>query len=767
MAASWIDRALAIRTVDADDVPTDGKFRIWKIVGATLVPDGDRLVITIAGGQLLSGGGGSVDLRDGGFVIDATAPILVSAAGGISIDVGDLTIETPYHVIAAQAPTLGAHLTNKAYVDALIAAGVPDPLTLDTLLLGSAIDASGNDIYVTATNWIETAVDNIEEHAGLGFLAEASTGYVSISAGAAAATGLADGEARINAAGLCGIYSGAAFEVIGETTVSLQGTGTYALHIGDGFGDGDLAASCVVNGTTVTLGGNATTLTLGNSSAACSVIASTWALSTTGGATLNGVPIRTDFKVLVASTANIADLTTVTVIDSVTLPDQALVLLKDQSTPTQNGLYRFTLSTTTLARASSFDNLAEYHLGTTVRAYAGTVGKGLAWFLEALSSSLPATWTAVPGGGGGGGSSITDGVATAATVAGAFVVSGHDDFTASGSGAITLLAASTVEIGGGGSAGGLYISALGLTELAGADLGLHGGAVYWTSGGGAGEVPGVGGFSGWMWDLSGGGVRQRIYDGNTLAATWLYEAAEVSMQAQGIAAPLVFKAAPATTPGTTSTGIIRFDCGRDVGGALTDAVHFDAYHPSVNPFLFLTVGHTNYNGIIDAPNTSVIVRGASGAELRASAGVAQLTTYGGPVAMWTSSRRVEMAHTSDGVSRITPQFPAAVTPPSGAATDLGSVTVPASSAGIFRGSLVVRVDASNVKIIPFAFGWNADASNVTTFAVGADGTAMLQGTCATVVGDITTSDAGLVATIRVANASGFKCVPNGLAYVGI
>lgn len=49
--ATWIDRALAIDTVDASDVPTDGKFRTWKFIGATLAPDtvNDRLVITITG----------------------------------------------------------------------------------------------------------------------------------------------------------------------------------------------------------------------------------------------------------------------------------------------------------------------------------------------------------------------------------------------------------------------------------------------------------------------------------------------------------------------------------------------------------------------------------------------------------------------------------------------------------------------------------------------------------------------------------------------
>lgn len=56
--SSWIDRAIAIRTVDENDVPTDGAFRLWKFEGATLTPDGDRLVISITGG----GGGESTPI---------------------------------------------------------------------------------------------------------------------------------------------------------------------------------------------------------------------------------------------------------------------------------------------------------------------------------------------------------------------------------------------------------------------------------------------------------------------------------------------------------------------------------------------------------------------------------------------------------------------------------------------------------------------------------------------------------------------------------
>jgi hypothetical protein len=57
-------------------------------------------------------------------------------------------------------------------------------------------------------------------------------------------------------------------------------------------------------------------------------------------------------SVRVASTANVANLTSVTAVDGVTLADGDRVLLKNQSTASQNGIYEFTLATTTLARAA-------------------------------------------------------------------------------------------------------------------------------------------------------------------------------------------------------------------------------------------------------------------------------------------------------------------------------------------------------------------------------------------------------------------------------
>jgi hypothetical protein len=65
--------------------------------------------------------------------------------------------------------------------------------------------------------------------------------------------------------------------------------------------------------------------------------------------------------VLVASAlgVNVPNLAAVTVIDGVTLPDGARVLLKDQTTGSENGIYRYDLATTTLVRAYDMDSGTE------------------------------------------------------------------------------------------------------------------------------------------------------------------------------------------------------------------------------------------------------------------------------------------------------------------------------------------------------------------------------------------------------------------------
>ncbi len=60
-------------------------------------------------------------------------------------------------------------------------------------------------------------------------------------------------------------------------------------------------------------------------------------------------------SVRVATTSNISNLSSVTTVDGVTLVDGDRVLVKDQSTGSENGIYTYTLSTTTLARSDDAD----------------------------------------------------------------------------------------------------------------------------------------------------------------------------------------------------------------------------------------------------------------------------------------------------------------------------------------------------------------------------------------------------------------------------
>jgi hypothetical protein len=94
-------------------------------------------------------------------------------------------------------------------------------------------------------------------------------------------------------------------------------------------------------------------------------------------------------SVRVASTANVANLTSVTAVDGVTLANGDRVLLKNQSTATQNGIYVFTLSTTTLARAEDQETVekGDYAL-VTEGTYAAT-----GWLVSAINLGGAIVWT--------------------------------------------------------------------------------------------------------------------------------------------------------------------------------------------------------------------------------------------------------------------------------------------------------------------------------------------------------------------------------------
>jgi len=101
--------------------------------------------------------------------------------------------------------------------------------------------------------------------------------------------------------------------------------------------------------------------------------------------------------------------------------------------------------------------------------------------------------------------------------------------------------------------------------------------------------------------------------------------------------------------------------------------------------------------------------------------------------------------------------PARVTPGSAAATAIGTFTVPANSAGRFRGTLTARNGAGNAKSWDVSIEFDADGSNVTVQAAGRVFTVLPGnvGTITTVAGDLTTSVSGLVVTVTAANGSGY------------
>jgi hypothetical protein len=108
-------------------------------------------------------------------------------------------------------------------------------------------------------------------------------------------------------------------------------------------------------------------------------------------------------SVATATTANISDLSDPpAAIDGVTLTDGMRVLVKDQSTPSQNGIYVYDLDTTALVRASDYDTAAEIQAGDFVFVSGGSIYAASGWVQENNVTTLgtdPIVWTQFSGAG--------------------------------------------------------------------------------------------------------------------------------------------------------------------------------------------------------------------------------------------------------------------------------------------------------------------------------------------------------------------------------
>lgn len=104
-----------------------------------------------------------------------------------------------------------------------------------------------------------------------------------------------------------------------------------------------------------------------------------------------------------ATTANISDLADPPAsLDGVTLTDQMRVLVKDQSTTSQNGIYVYDLATTALVRASDFNSPEEIQGGDFVFVTGGNTYDNTGWVQTATVTSVgtdPILWDQFSGAG--------------------------------------------------------------------------------------------------------------------------------------------------------------------------------------------------------------------------------------------------------------------------------------------------------------------------------------------------------------------------------
>lgn len=251
---------------------------------------------------------------------------------------------------------------------------------LDTQVKTNA-DAIANLGTVTVAG-IQTEVDAIETGAGLNtdgtYTADSNSNYIT------AATSLKDADTKLDTQiktvqdELDNTQSGAGLAANGSYTTN--GSANYistatSLKDADDLLDAQVKTNADAIGTKVSKSGDTMTgnLDLGNNR----IINLPSPVDPSDAATkeyVDSVATGLDVKesVRVATTGNIT-LTSVTSIDGITLADGDRVLVKNQTTGSENGIYTYTLSTTTLARSSDADTGTELNAGVFVFVEEGTV----------------------------------------------------------------------------------------------------------------------------------------------------------------------------------------------------------------------------------------------------------------------------------------------------------------------------------------------------------------------------------------------------------
>src|SRR5204863_1442401 len=128
-----------------------------------------------------------------------------------------------------------------------------------------------------------------------------------------------------------------------------------------------------------------------------------------------------------ASTANVTLATPGATMDGVTLTSGDRVLLKNQSTGSQNGIYTWSGAATTLVRTADADSAADFVLGFQVFVREGTTNGSLYWWYSTSTSpivleSTSLAFTVVTGAAGAAGATGPAGPTGASGAPGTFII---------------------------------------------------------------------------------------------------------------------------------------------------------------------------------------------------------------------------------------------------------------------------------------------------------------------------------------------------------
>ena len=315
-------------------------------------------------------GANSITAGSGNVQIVAAADLDLDLTGG-SIDVSSQATEIIMIDNNANAFAIKEGVTSYLTFDSTNSA---EKITLGKKLEAGSVEIEGTNFDINGGT-IDGAIIGGSSAAAGTFTNLTGTGTINF-AGATVSNGGSVTTVDINGGTIDGaVIGGASAAAITGTTITATTLtdGTASISSGDITGVTSLAVDNVsVNGNDITTTNSNGNLTLSPNGNGTVTVPSGYKDRTGFGATslvskeyVDAVKVGLDFKdsVRVATTANISLSSAPAAIDGVTLSSDDRVLVKDQSTGSQNGLYVFNGSGSAMTRATDADANAEVTSG--------------------------------------------------------------------------------------------------------------------------------------------------------------------------------------------------------------------------------------------------------------------------------------------------------------------------------------------------------------------------------------------------------------------